>query len=396
MELSTVSSHKLELPFLEKNRTDLSEQRPSETPAEFLDRAAHECYELQRQQFNRLLAIYPAGEDEKCKQRLIGRLSKKGAHSQFIEAYFELQAHAILAENGVTFISIEGETLDNGRTPDFLCRNNGQTFLVEAVTINDKPNYEKAIDELKWTLKSLGKTGRVAELTVLKIPQNPSASGLPTGEICNVVKERIKELAADGELTIPYQRNGWELLLHLRHPERKRGYFVAICEHPMFQVNTKESVAKKLADKVSRYKVRLHPLVMMVNLNTGFWGSPFEDAVSALYGNLSMAFNPDTVEQLSLPKELSTAIFGLLQTSSTMRSVAAFLFAAKTDALTLGIPPLLLVENPFWTGPDLLGGLNIPRVRINPCSKRVEVFQGSIGAIPASDEWFTNLLEAGR
>lgn len=372
--------------FDNKIRSDTDSIRARESTYKFLDRVERDRAGERRDNANELYARYP---ECLAKQNLWSQISSKTSETAFDNFFFELWVHAYLKDHGVEILEIEPALANVATKPDFLCRANGCTFYVEAVTVNHEPFSHRQLALLDTDLRFLANNGWFCTLTV---ELSSEAIPLPNDvrKELSLVLKRNPSLAMDGPpLTHLIVRPGWRLEFSLFRSSKKRQHFVSATAYGFRVVELRPRIESSVRDKARKYGKLPIPLIIAVNLQ-GSNFSRLEHGLDAMYGDAQVRMG---LEELSGQAHWNPKSNGICQLSSCSGHLDSVLFFEGAGAWSLRQPPHVLIRNPQSLMAPVLALESAPRIVVNKLNGCIEAKNSFDFPLDADQRWFHELTQ---
>jgi hypothetical protein len=268
-----------------------------EPTAVFLNRVAGDYWDQIRELIEQWADTYPAD----AKPDLAGRL-RSTDNRQWASAFWELYLHESLRRSGYD-IAVHPTAPTSTRQPDFLVTRAAVEFYLEAKCIFGKPT-DGEDGRLRGVFDAINQVlspNFFVDLHIGRVgPRAPSTKGLRAelekwlGSLDPDKVDPIDLLSETGERH-RWSREGWELEfrpLPVRADARGKGNHQPLgmwSSGDAQQVNEEAPLRDALKDKGSAYGQLDRPLVLALNMNTGF-DRRFE-TMNALYGSAMVVFN---------------------------------------------------------------------------------------------------------
>ena len=342
---------------------DIIGYRPDNMPAsEFIKRNASPEMERVRNELEKWFARYPDTGKHELKAAFLSRNER-----QHDAAFFELFLHELLLRDGWS-VEVHPTIPGHSKTPDFLCKKNGQSCYIEAtvatgVSGNDTGrinNYNNTLAKINHEVKS-----NKFRLTISK--NNLSTESIHEGKIAKKIQnwlDGLDHLECMTNKLHPTKNFGPLDVTAIPHESTKKVHDRIIW---IFQntpgdgiINTDNILNKTLKNKADKCGDNLkHPYIIAINYQDILTTFPY-DILSSLYGpngTLSTCPNGDytTISGRTLNgvfgnslKPIYTRVSGLfffhnVSASATLNQCSSFyipnIFAQKslTD-FSLGLP----------------------------------------------------------
>lgn len=293
--------------FTSRSRLDVSPSQHGESTFAFLDRVAGPVWDQCRDLITRWLAEYPATDRVALRARL-----RSPDDRVFTSAFWELYLHEMYRRGGWT-IEIEPIVPDSANRPDFLVSRDGQSYYVEArCTFEDADRGAAArLQAVYAALDSIDSGAFHLAVTPVQV----GASSPSTRTLRRSLEDWLAGLDPDAEgydlgLSGPMRRFDWtheDWSLIFRPIPRRASIRDSRAERPLGAfipdaatfVDDIGSLRDALLDKGSKYGALDHPLVLAINIGSGFHDE--RDTVQALYGTVGWRFDIDNADAEPIP-----------------------------------------------------------------------------------------------
>lgn len=282
--------------FDDFHRTDDSVARHVEPTAVFLNRVAGDYWDQIRELVEQWADAYPAD----AKSDLVGRLRSPDIR-QWSSAFWELYLHETFRRSGYE-VRVHPTVPQSARQPDFLVTSTEAEFYVEAKCIFGKSTdgEDARLRGVFDAINRMTSPNFFVDLHIGRVgPWAPSTKGLKAEVetwLSGLDPDKIDPtdlLSSTGE-RYRWVRDGWELEFRpmpIRADARGRANHRPLgmwSSGEARQVNDEAPLRDALKDKGSAYGKLDRPLLLALNMNTGFDRS-FE-TMNALYGTAMVVF----------------------------------------------------------------------------------------------------------
>lgn len=273
-------------------RSDNSPSHHNETTYTFLRRVAGPVWDQCRELIDTWISEYP----ESDRPSIEGRL-RSGNDEQFTSAFWELYLHEMYQRDGWN-IEIEPEVPGVSARPDFLVTKGAVSYYVEARCTferRDDPGAGARLQTIYEAVNGIDSNGFHVAVTAISLGQAaPSTRRLRRDMEAWLrsldAEELALSLADDDPNRFDWVQDGWRLVFHAmprsssvrdRPVQRVLGAFLPAEASVVDDIG---SLRAALDDKVSKYGELQHPLVIAVNIGSGFHDD--EDTQQVLYGTV--------------------------------------------------------------------------------------------------------------
>lgn len=278
-------------------RRDDSVAHHTEPTALFLNRVAGGYWDQVRELIELWADAYPA----EAKPDLVGRL-RSPRNRQWGGALWELYLHESFLKSGYD-VAVHPTVPSGTRQPDFLVTRSEAEFYVEAKCVFGKQldGEDARLRAVFDAIDTVRSPNFFVNLHVAQIgPRAPSTKGLKAELekwLAGLDPDTIDLLDLLGETGERYRwaRGGWELdfrPLPIRADARGKGKHRPLgmwSAGDAVQIDDETALRHALKDKGSAYGTLDRPLLLAINVSTGFDRS-FE-TMNALYGSAMVVFN---------------------------------------------------------------------------------------------------------
>lgn len=278
-------------------RSDNSPSRHNETTYTFLRRVAGPVWDQCRALIDAWLREYP----ESDRASIEGRL-RSGSDEQFTSAFWELYLHETYRSDGWR-IEIEPEVAGVSTRPDFLVSKGVVSYYVEARCTferRDDPGAGARLQTIYDAVNGIDSNGFHVAVTAISLGDAAPSMRRLRRDLEIWLRgfdadELALSLADDDPNRFEWVQDGWRLVFHAmpRSPSARdrpvRRVLGAFLPAEVSWLDDIGSLRAALDDKVSKYGVLPHPLVIAVNIGSGFHDD--EDTQQALYGPVGWQLN---------------------------------------------------------------------------------------------------------
>ncbi|WOI53324.1 hypothetical protein [Parvularcula sp. LCG005] len=238
-------------------------------------------------------------------EALVNRI-RSGDNDQFDSAIFELAVHEAFSQQGCKLLEIEAE-VKNGRRPDYLFEDpRGKKFYVEAKNIYGVSKSEQARAKLRNEI--LDHINKITTKNIFLIvhfddlPDHAIQYNRMKNEIENWLSQlqedasRDFHLETDAEKKYIFRSQKFEMTVkavessNATTSDRSVGAVTGNAAWVAPQIPIRNAIKKK-SNKFGNLD---YPLIIAVNILD--WAADFEDVVSALFGQMSVSINVNTLE----------------------------------------------------------------------------------------------------
>lgn len=356
--------------FDTRDRLDTAPSRHGESTFEFLDRVAGPVWDQCRALITGWLSDYP----ESDRTALRARLRSTDDHV-FTSAFWELYLHEMYRRDGWTVL-IEPSVPDSDNRPDFLVSKDDHRYYVEARCTFEAAD-RGAVGRLQAVYAALDSINSGAfhlAVTVVHV----GANSPPTRALRRSLEAWLAELDPDAEsyglgLDDPARRFDWtheDWALTFQPIPRRADVRGTPAERPLGAFIPSEasviddvgSLREALRDKGSKYGALDYPLVLAINVGSGFHDD--RDTLQALYGTIGWTIDFDNPIAEATPVITQAGFWGP-PGRPTRTHIAGMLLAeglhygrvARYSPAFWAHPaaPEGIVEVPIWRTP-ILGG----------------------------------------
>lgn len=318
--------------FTSHTRDDVSPSRHGESTFEFLSRVAGPVWDQCRALITQWLDDYPASDRWGLRARL-----RSADDRVFTSAFWELYLHEMYRRDGWA-IKIEPMVPNSPNRPDFLVSKGGRSYYVEARCTFEGGDLGAAarLKAVYAALDSIDSGPFHLAVTVVEV----GASSPPTRFLRRSLEGWLAGLDPDAEghnlgfddaaRRFDWKHEDWNLIF--TPIPRRADVRDAPAERPLgaFIPNTAAfiddigSLRHALLEKGSRYGALEHPLVLAINVGSGFHDE--DDTIQALYGTVGWRFDINSPETEPTPVITEPGFWGP-PGRPTRRHIAGLLLA---------------------------------------------------------------------
>lgn len=295
--LAYVSSELAPILFQPRARVDATPSRHGESTYRFLDRVAGPFWDQCRTLINEWMASYPESDRGALQARL-----RSDDDRVFTSAFWELYLHEMYRRDGWT-IHIEPTLLGVTTRPDFLVSKSGESYYVEARCTFEGSDRGATgrLQSIYDSLDSIDSGAFQLAVTAVRI----GASSPSTRVLRKKLKNWLEQLDPDTgdyflsdddpERRLEWVHEDWNLVFHpiprhasVRGVRAQRPLGVFVPEGASF-INDIDALRDALAEKGSKYGELDYPLVLAINVCSGFYDN--RDTEQSLYGTIGWRFD---------------------------------------------------------------------------------------------------------